>query len=73
VRLASNAITQAIYITNTLGELLFSVFFNVDIHFMFRLFRCKMIFEKWFRYFSVFGRGKNNGQPKNDFRLAKNA
>jgi hypothetical protein len=36
------------------------------------LFRRKMISEKWFRYFSVFGRGENNGQPENDFRLTKN-
>jgi hypothetical protein len=40
---------------------------------MLRLFWRKMISEKWFRYFSVLGRGKNNGQPENDFRLTKNA
>jgi hypothetical protein len=38
-----------------------------------RLFRRKMISEKWFRYFPVFGRDENNGQPENDFRLTKNA
>jgi hypothetical protein len=40
---------------------------------MSRLFRRKMISGKWFRYFPVFGRGENNGQPENDFRLTKNA
>jgi hypothetical protein len=40
---------------------------------MTRLFRRKMISKKWFWYFSVFGRGENNGQLENDFRLTKNA
>jgi len=31
---------------------------------MLRLFRRKIIFEKWFRHFTVFGRGENNGQRK---------
>jgi hypothetical protein len=38
-----------------------------------RLFRRKMSSGKWFRYFPVFGRGENNGQPENDFHLTKNA
>jgi hypothetical protein len=40
---------------------------------MLRLFRRKMISEKLFWYFSMFDSGENNGQPKNDFRLTKNA
>jgi hypothetical protein len=46
---------------------------KVETQLMLRLFRRKMISGKWFRYFLVFGRGENNGQPENDFRLTKNA
>jgi hypothetical protein len=41
--------------------------------FMLCLFRRKIIFKKLFQYFSVFGMGKNNSQPENDFCLTKNA
>jgi hypothetical protein len=37
------------------------------------LFRRKLVSEKWFRHFPVFGGGENNSQPENDFRLTKNA
>jgi hypothetical protein len=47
--------------------------FKKKMSFMPRLFRRKMISGKWFRYFPVFGKGKNNDQPENDFRLTKNA
>jgi hypothetical protein len=40
---------------------------------MFHLFRRKMVSEKCFRHFSVFGEDKNNSQPENNFRLTKNA
>lgn len=32
--------------------------------FMLRLFRQKLIFKKWFRHFSVFGKDENNSQSK---------
>jgi hypothetical protein len=45
---------------------------SIEQNLMPSLFRRKMISGKWFRYFPVFGRGENNCQPENDFRLTKN-